>query len=284
MFARAYVALANCYRDFSSPLQSQQESDEQIRMLLQKALALDNDLADAHAGLAAVKREDGDFSGATAALSRALSLDPNSVRVLQANQRHSMVMGDYERAMGFARRWCDLDPLSSRACESIPRTHLAAGRYDEAIEEFQRILETDPAFAPAQTGVGIAYIGKQLYPEAIAALEGLVEVERAPERIRFCLLAFAYARSGRTTEARAMLAEMERARERRSILPQLFAAVHAGLGENDLAFELLDRAYKDRSGPPLVKSDTPSVDMALEVLRGDRRYYDFAKRKGFSVR
>lgn len=283
-FAKAYVALAISYDDFSSPVADREEADRQINALLRKALDLDDDLADAHAVFGTMKAAGGDFAGAKAELSKALSLDPNSVITVMENQRFALALGDYDRAMELARRWCDLDPLSSRACHSIPVTHYSARRFDEAIEGFLRLAKADPGFAPARTGLSVAYIGKQDYAQAIAALEDVLRVERAPERIRFCLLAFAYARSGRTKEARAMLAEMELERERRSIPDQFFAAVYAGLGEQDLAFEALDRAYKDRPGQPLVKIDNPSIDVALEVLRDDPRYYDFARRKGFAVR
>jgi tetratricopeptide (TPR) repeat protein len=282
-FANAYVALADAYLDFSSPLQSKQEAEQQVQMLLQKALALDDDLADAHAAMAEIKQQNGDFAGADAELSRALSLNPNSIPAIVAKRRYLMTFGEYDQAMEYARRWCDLDPLSSRACELVPTTDLAARRYDRAIEGLERILESDPAFAPARTGLGAAYIGKRLYPEAIAQLETVLDVERAPERVRFCLLAFAYARNGQTAQARSMLAEMERAQEQRFIRPQFFAVVYAGLGENDLAFEWLDRAYPDRPDRPPVNIELPTVDIALEVLKEDPRYHDFWARKGLAV-
>ena len=282
-FANAHVALADAYLNFSSPFQSGEEAKRQARMLLEKALALDSDLADAHAAMAEIKQMEGDFAGADAELSRALSLNPNSIQAIAAKRRYLLTFGEYDRAMEFAQRWCDLDPLSTRACELVPITNLAARRYDRAIEGLERILESDPAFAPARTGLGAAYIGKRLYPEAIAQLEAVLNVERAPERVRFCLLAFAYARNGQTAEARSMLAEMERAQSQRFIRPQFFAVVYAGLGENDRAFEWLDRAYPDRPGRTPVNIELPTVDIALDVLKEDRRYDGFARRKGLAV-
>jgi len=54
------------------------------------------------------------------------------------------------------------------------------------------------------------------------------------------------------------------------------ALIHAALGENDLAFEWLDRAFAERSSW-LVYLD---VEPMLGSLRSDARFEDLARRVG----
>jgi tetratricopeptide (TPR) repeat protein len=103
-------------------------------------------------------------------------------------------------------------------------------------------------------------------------------VQEAPERESFANLAFAYAKSGRREKAQEMLRELQEASSRRYIDPISFAIIHAGLGENDQALDSLEKAFKDRSGPPYFH--LPYI--ALNVLRSDPRWANFAQRKGLA--
>jgi DNA-binding winged helix-turn-helix (wHTH) protein/TolB-like protein/lipopolysaccharide biosynthesis regulator YciM len=277
-FAEAHVALARIYSERYSPLPPL-ESQQKAASELQTALVLDSNLAEAHALIGDIKLDEQDYSSAERELTLAMNLDPTSEQVLWSYQSYLMIIGKYDEAIAVARRRIDLDPLSPNVNGSLPFTLLRAGRCDEALEGFQKVHHAYPLYIQAVNNIGVAYMCKGLYKEAAAEFEKTVPVQAAPERDSFANLAFAYAKSGRREKAQEMLRELEQESRQRYIHPAEFAMIHAGLGENDRAFDYLEKAYKDRSAPPYIR--LPG-DHLLDVLRNDPRWADFARRKGLA--
>jgi len=279
-FALAHVALARIYFEPYSPLprvESQQKAASELRI----ALELDNNLAEAHALIGDMKLDEQDYSAAETELRLAMELDPTSERVLGSYRSYLMLMGKYDEAIAVGQREMGLDPLSPSKMRIVPFILLAAGRCGEALEGFQKLHHEYPPYIPAANNIGLAYICKGLYKEAAAEFEKTVPLQEAPERASFANLAFAYAKSGRREKAQEMLRELKEESSRRSIDPVNLAIIHAGLGENDRAFDWLERAYKDRSGPPYIHFRNQG-GLALGVLRSDPRWPGFAQRKGLA--
>ena len=168
-------------------------------------------------------------------------------------------------------------PLSPISVTVVARRFSEAGKYDLAIEQFRKALEMDPNHAPAHTNLGSTYLAMGKHEEAIVELEKAKALDSSPERRRLALLAYAYAASGKRDEAQKTLDEFNGLAKQRYIPPMNFAIIYAGLGEKDQAFEWLEKAYKDRSGPPYLKIDFP-----FNSLRSDPRFADFARRKGLA--
>jgi len=274
-FAQAHVALARIYSEIYSPLprvESRRKAESELRI----ALALDSNLAEAHALIGDMKIDAQDYSTAEKELRLAKELGPRSEPVLGSYWRFLLLMGEYDEAIAVGQRETDLDPLSPSKKGIVPFILLRAGRCDEALERFQKVHREYPPYIPAANNIGVAYICRGRYKEAAAQFEKTVPVQEAPERESFANLAFAYARSGRREKAQEMLRELQEESSRRYIDPINFAIIHAGLGENGRALDSLEKAYKDRSGPPYLH--LPYI--ALNVLRSDPRWVDFARRKG----
>jgi hypothetical protein len=72
-------------------------------------------------------------------------------------------------------------------------------------------------------------------------------------------------------QARKILAELEEIGRRKYVTEVFVAAIHAGLGETDLAFSCLDHAYQDRC-PWLLRCLVG--DARLDGLQGDARFHD----------
>jgi len=277
-FALAHVALARIYFEPSSPLpraESLQRAESELRI----ALELDSNLAEAHALIGDMKLDEQDYSSAERELKLAMELDPRSEPVLGSYWRYLMLVGKYDEAIAVGQREINLDPLSPSKKGIVPFILLRAGRCDEALEGFQKVHHADPVYVVAVNNIGVAYICKGLYKEAAAEFEKSVPLQQAPERESFSNLAFAYAKSGRREKAQEMLGELKEESSRRYIDPVNFAIIHAGLGEDDRAFDYLEKAYKDRSGPPYVHLLQVSV---FDGLRSDPRWVEFARRKGLA--
>ncbi len=113
-----------------------------------KALELDDRLAEAHAALGLVDRWRSDFEGAEAAFQHALALNPNSV---DANILYGDLLGwklaRYEEALALSRKAVELDPLSIDAVAGLGQALQWLGRFDESLSWYERALEIDPGFA-----------------------------------------------------------------------------------------------------------------------------------------
>jgi len=277
-FALAHVALARIYFEPSSPL-PRAESEQRAESELRAALKLDNNLAEAHALIGEMNLDEQDYSSAEWELRLAMDLDPKSDPVLGAYWRYLLLMGNYNEAIAVGQMQTDLDPLSPIKKGIVPYILIRAGRCDEALERFQKVHREDPLYIPAVNNIGIAYICKGMYKEAAGELEQTVPVQEAPERGSFAVLAFAYAKSGRKEKAEEMLLKLQDISRSRYIDPMSFVTIYAGLGDNDRAFQWLEKGFDDRSGPPYLYVHA----VGLDVLRSDPRWAEFARRKGFAL-
>jgi tetratricopeptide (TPR) repeat protein len=110
-----------------------------------------------------------------------------------------------------------------------------------------RVLEVDPHFAMAHATLGWAHLLNGSRDAGLAALERAVSL--APDSTMYLAqLGQAYARVGRSAEAREVLGRLEELAKQRYVSPYHMAYVHTGLGEQDRAMDWLERAYDERAG------------------------------------
>jgi len=109
--------------------------------------------------------------------------------------------------------------------------------------------------------------------EAIAAAEKSAELtKRAGGTLG--RMGYVYAAAGKRTEAVAIIKELEDKYARKEAIGLDVAAVYAGLGEKDKAFEWLEKDFQTRSG----NLATIRWQIQYEPLRDDTRYKDLLKR------
>ncbi|MBV8811664.1 MAG: hypothetical protein JO033_23600, partial [Acidobacteriaceae bacterium] len=88
-------------------------------------------------------------------------------------------------------------------------------------------------------------------------------------------LAHAYSAAGRKGEAEQILRDLERKSKGTSTSPYTMATIYAGLGENDKAFEFLEKAYSEKS---FEMSESLTSDLLLDNLRPDSRFQSLLRR------
>ena len=133
---------------------------------------------------------------------------------------------------------------------------------DQAIAEAKRALELDPNFFLAFGELARALTQKGLYDEAIAAIK-----DQGHPRLRG-LLGYVYAVAGRTGDAQKVLDELKGMPRRRFGDAFALVRIHAALGENDQAFEWLQKARDERDSLVIWLK----VDPTLDNLRSDPRF------------
>jgi serine/threonine-protein kinase len=128
------------------------------REAAERAVELDDRLAEAHTSLAAVMTDyDWDWAGADREYRRALELNPNYVTAHSWYAEQLSRMGRHDDAVGEARKASELDPLSLASQMIVAWILYFARRYDEAIAQGLKTLELDPSYATTLRILGWAY-------------------------------------------------------------------------------------------------------------------------------
>jgi TolB-like protein/tetratricopeptide (TPR) repeat protein len=244
------------------------EGYRNAREAVDRALALDPNLAQAHAETGWIKNHyDWDWTGADAAYQRALILEPGNAEVVRRASSSQFTLGRYDEAISLIRRAVELDPLSAPSYDDLGEIYYYAGRGAEAVAAFKKTLELNPGFPAARTNLGriaLAHGDPQ---------QALTEMEREPEAAwRNQGLALAYFALGRKKEADAALAGYVATYHAGAAFQ--VAEIYAFRRETDKAFEWLERAYVQRdAGLAEMKGDP-----LLKNLEHDARYAAFLKK------
>ncbi len=269
-FALAWVGRANT---FLSAWNWQRLSPEEARVgteeSLQRALALDPDLAEAHVVVSRLAQWDGRTEDAIAAITRALELNPGLV---EAHARYGQLLeaqGRHEEALREATKAVDLDPLSIPARNLLADRLWFAERYEGSIAESRKILEMDPGSWYAWYNIGWSEAMLRRIDEALSAFRTALDL--SPEQAPTVTLGMAYAiaRGGQPDSALALV-------ERAPHDAYDVSIVYYEAGEAERAFQSLERVLLADPAQALRLKGDPSG----APLRADPRYRALIDRLG----
>jgi TolB-like protein/Tfp pilus assembly protein PilF len=275
-YALAHAGLADCYLSliFLNALPVN-DSIPVVRREAAAAMALDETIAEAHASLAFVEMMTLNWPEVEREFLRAIELDPNNALARSRYSLYLVLRGRMEDAVAQLERALTNDPLSPHMHVSVARVFYYAGHYDRAINQCRQALEIDPNFGAAHGLLSLVYERQGLYGEAIAEVQRAIQLMgNDPEVLG--ILGYLYAISGKRREAKRVLNKMLKLSGQQYTSPLFIAWVHTGLRESERAFELLEKAYEERSYIPLLM-----ISPFFESLRRDPRYDDLLRRSGF---
>jgi serine/threonine protein kinase/tetratricopeptide (TPR) repeat protein len=268
-FALAYAGLAETYIGLEDiGIQRPKEAYPKAREAVNKAIKIDDKLAEAHTYLARIKFWfDWDWSGAESEVIRAIELNASYSEAYEIYSQLFRVRRELDEEHKKIRRAWELDPLGLYVNFYLGISLYDAGAYDQAIEQFKKTLELDPDYALAHWGLGLVYETQELTTKAIAAFQESVNL--SPDDVHNQAgLAHAFASAGRKAEALAILEKLKE-RSKRAYVPAFaIAVIYEGLGNTDAAFDWLEKAYEERS------SWIPFINAGrrLDSLTGDARF------------
>ena len=273
-YALAYVGLANCYGSLGSNSGSK-ESSAKAREAVLKALALDNNLAEAHTALGSrLLFSDWDFAGAEREFKRAIDLEPDSAIAHNGYSTYLSVIGRHLEAIAEAKRALQLDPLTNVTNSRVGNAYLYAQQYDQAIEQFRKVQEMDRGFGGFNS-ICSAYLGKGQYNEAIATAQEALKV-RPDARVMLAYLGYAYIKAGQREEAQKILNQLVALSKQQRVPAYSIALLYAELGDKDQAFAWLEKEYDARSSALLYLK----VSHHYDILRSDPRFAALVRRVG----
>lgn len=276
-YALAYAGLADSYAtlgilDEVSP----QETMPKARSAAMKALELDDALAEAHAALGYVKhRYEWDFAGAEKEFKRAIELNPQYSTAHQWYGWYLVSLSKFDEASAEFERAQQLDPLSLYTNLTLGAPYYHKGDYEKAAAQYRRVSEMNPDFWLAHWWLFQTYTLQKRYDEAFAEAQKVAKL-RGESLNSFPVVGYLYAVWGKQAEARQVLEETQRAEKTHYVSAYAVALIYVGLGENDKAFEQLDKALRQRDNGLVFMQ----VEHRLDPLRSDPRFAELVREVG----
>jgi tetratricopeptide (TPR) repeat protein len=238
---------------------------------VEKAIQLDDGLAEAHASLAGLRAfAEYDWAGAEAAYERAIEINPNYA---DARFFYGTFLTGIERAQEATmqmERGLELDPLNPLFQTLYGQHFLFLRRYDDAIVQLRKTLSMAPGVRLARANLWQAFHQKEMYEEVLAEWR----IDHADDQEVAGALERGYAQAG-YPGASLSVAETLAARSNETYVgPIPVAGYFAIAGDNDRALEWLEKAYEERIPDMVFLGVRPVWDN----LRDDRRFQDLMRR------
>jgi TolB-like protein/Tfp pilus assembly protein PilF/class 3 adenylate cyclase len=279
-FALGYAGLADSYialtfYNFAAPHETMPKAKESAL----KAVALDDTAAEPQASLGNILvNYDWNWSAAEKAFKRSIELKPDYATAHEWYAIHYLTAtGRLEEAIQEMKKALELEPASLIMNTFMGATLYYAGQYDEAIDQCRRTIEMDPNFAVAHWHLGLAYEQKQAFDAAIEEFQKAVSLSGGSPLMK-AALGHAYAKSQKKDEANKILGELNELSKQQYVSPYEVATIYVALGNNEQAFQLLEKAYTEHSFH-LVRLN---VSPHFKAISSDPRFQNLVHRVGLS--
>ena len=268
-YAAAWAALARAYAtQATSAFAPVDESIANARKAAETALALDPNLAAAHAMLGWIKAShDWEWEAADLEFKRALELDPGSAGMLANAGLIAQGLGRFGESIELYRRAIARNPLQGGQYANLAISLLYADRLDEAEAACRQAIELRPEAVTQKYLLGQILLAKGKLEAARQAV-----AQEPDEGWRLVGQALVSHGLGRPAESDAAVKALTTGFS--ADMPFQIAEVRAYRGEIDLAFEWLERARALRDTGFLEMKGDP----LLTNLERDPRYRAFLRK------
>jgi len=270
--AAAHSGLADCYSSlgFSFDIGSLRptEIQPQAKAAAERALQLDDSLADAHNSLAYVRLNyDWDWHGAEREFRRSLELNPGYAH---AHHWYAHFLLSHERpqeALTQSREALELEPLSPVMNLHLGWHYWCARQFDAALEQLAKTLELEPNYGLAHWYRGLAYALTGRNAQALRELAAARRLLKSSQMVE-ADIGYVHALAGERSKARKVIATLQRRARQHYVNPFELALIHVGLGDRESAFGCLETALRERSDLLVYLR----VDPRLDPIRDDPRF------------
>ena len=240
-----------------------------------KAIAIDERSADAHAALAySTLYYHWNWTQSEQELRRALALDPNNADVHQVNGIFLVTLRRFDESVAEFKRAEQLDPLSPVMPAVLGWSLIQARRYDDAIAPLKGALELEPDYLLAHFYLVSAYAGSGKGDLAIAESRRTIELGNPFGQ---AMLAESYAVAGRKAEVAAPLKEAIEQSKRSHAGALFIAFAFDALDDKEQTFTWFEESYKEHEAVLVFLNANPWRN---DAWRADPRFQDLVRRIG----
>jgi TolB-like protein/DNA-binding winged helix-turn-helix (wHTH) protein/tetratricopeptide (TPR) repeat protein len=273
--AEAYAAMATVYATMVATDQfPPQEMEGKAKAAAQKALSLDETLAEPHAALGYMKAvADYDWNGSFAEFKRAIELDPSYA---MAHHWYGYILecrGLFDDALREVHKAQELDPLNLAEQESPAQVLYWSRKYDDCVAQSRKTLQLDPNFFYSHMFMGDCLAQLKRYDEAISEFQETLRITPHNTAV-MARLGYVLGMVGRKREALDLLKQMEQTRQSEYTSAGLQAWIYAGIGDRQHTLESLERDENQRGTTTLFLRD----DAKLDLVRSDPRFIALLKK------
>ena len=277
-YAPAFSGLSDAvlWAGYNEGVLTASEARPKAKAAAEKAIALDDNSAEAHASLATFKLfYEYAWEGSEAEFRRAFALNPNYAFAHDQFGLGLAFQGRFDEAIAEGGRAAELDPLSPQIPLDAAIAFAFHGDYEAAKRLTKRAADLDPTyfFAPFEDGWIDIQAGK--VGDAIPELRKAKAME-SPAFVS-AWLAYAYGATGDRARAMAEAEELKKKSLRGVVTPFNQALVSLGLGDRARALDYLEQAYAaDSQWLGWLKNDR-----TFDPLRAEPRFKALMRQLGF---
>jgi TolB-like protein/Tfp pilus assembly protein PilF len=232
-FALAHVGVADAYIILAAyHWMAPSTAAPLARAAAQRAIELDPTAGEPHASLGDLHHHyDRDYETALRAHERALELSPGYAIAWSWKAEPLLALGRNDEALAALQRAVELDPLAAFPRFFLGEALHVAGRQAEAEAAFRRAIELSPEYVPPRHQ--LVRLALERGETAAALAEARRLAERFPSPSVDVVLALCLVRSGRSAEAREILARMEAQDAAGEVSAFARASLAAALGDRE---------------------------------------------------
>jgi serine/threonine protein kinase/tetratricopeptide (TPR) repeat protein len=276
-FAAAYAGLAEVYLSLDTyQLQPAKETIPKAKQAAEKALQLDDRLAQAHSVMAAIRFYNLELQGVEIEYQRAIALNPGFAQGLHWYGLYLAAMGRKEESLTEIKLARDIDPKSLIINANVGWCHYLARDFDKSIEAEKETLRLDPSFGISYGYLGQALLEKGQFESAIEAFRKNVSLE--PSNLsRKSELANAYFRAGRQPQGAEIVEEFKRLESTRYVPSYDWAMIYAGQRDKTQTMKWLELGYEERNA----RLVNLAIHPQFMFLHGDPRFEALLAKIGF---
>jgi eukaryotic-like serine/threonine-protein kinase len=273
-FAAAYAALADTYLSMSIYQMAPAEAlIPKAKEAVEKALELDDRLADAHTSLAAIRFWHLEGGEIESEFQKAIALDPGYAQSLHWYALYLGAVGRKEDSIREIKLAREIDPKSLIINANVGFLYYLAEDYNHAEEAEKNTIRMDPSFSGAYSYLGQIYVAKKQYPEAIGEFRTAVSL--SPGDIAGQAdLAHGYAVSGMKSEAEEILRGIQSAQGEKYVSSYEFAVIYAGFRDVNKTLEWLEKGWAERNG----RLVNLGVHPQFAFLRNETKFQNIVER------
>jgi len=274
-FALAYALLADCYYlQFTYGYRTGPQWVQDAKAAVDRALLLDESIAEAHVAAAGIEFYQEDHKVANASLRHALELNPN---LAVAHLRYGWALcssGHLDEAVREIKHAQELDPLSPTNNTCLGLILAFDRQFHASLDYCYKGVELAPTERWTQESLAYAYLLNGRYQQAIEHYQRLAVLNADRKGDVLASIATVLVLAGRKSEADSMIPEVLQLAARDKVDPFLISVLYGARGDKDAAFDWFDRGLSRASKVQttgLVWQFTRYCPM-LDPLRADGRF------------